>query len=96
MVVKWEGGCYLFFFFDRVALLFVGHGHHSQHEVDEVEGAKENEDYEKGDVPGASCTQQLNTTQRPNEFLLSKCSEQKILPPSNEFFPKLLGTTACN
>ena len=77
MVVKWEGGCYLFFFFDRVALLFVGHGYHSQHEVDEVEGAEENEDYEKGDVPGASCTQQLNTAQRPNEFLLSKCSEQK-------------------
>ena len=37
-----------------LCLLLVAHGHHSQHQVDQVEGAEEDDDGEEDDVNGSS------------------------------------------
>ena len=40
--------------------LFVGHGHHSQHEVQQVEGAEEDDNEEEKDVPWPACPDHLH------------------------------------
>ena len=42
-------------------LLLVRHAHNSQHEVDEVEGAKEDDNDEEDDVPRTICSNYLQT-----------------------------------
>ena len=42
------------------SFLFIGHGDHSQHQVDQVEGAKENDNHEENHIPWSCCPNDLN------------------------------------
>ena len=44
----------------ELGLLLVAHGHHGQHQIDQVEGAKEDYDGEKDDVDWAASRDNLN------------------------------------